>query len=83
MRVYAIGIEASSDMDGNHRKGWLVYDENGICFGFLDQMDSTDWQVLNTLAKLSPKTGGVKVVQLATVKVLNSEYRTAKRLKQL
>jgi hypothetical protein len=36
-KVYAVGINAGNDRNGNPRRGWFLYDAQGGYQGFLDE----------------------------------------------
>jgi len=52
-RFYAMKIEANNDANGNPRRGWLVYDANGIFQGFADEGYRGSGALINAAAILA------------------------------
>jgi len=36
-KVYAFGVDAGNDANGNPRRGWFIYAPDGTWLGFLDE----------------------------------------------
>lgn len=67
-KVFAVKIDAGNDRNGNPRRGWLIYDNLGSFWGFVDE----GYYGHSALKECCPKA-----VELCTIPTTPGVYRDA------
>lgn len=74
--MFAIKIETTNDINGSPRRGWLVYDQPGVCVAFVQEYFGGDQDLWDAFADFS------RPVVTAVLEVTPREYNRAKAVQK-